>query len=1110
MKRKKIALLIAQADEEYQSDFVRGAMKKAFAEGVDLYVFSMYIKYQNTREREIGDANIYNLVNYSNFDGIIVLSDMIQTQGVEPAIQKKIHECFSGPVICVDKDSEYFSTFWTDGYRSVYDTICHMIEVHGITDIAYLTGKKDHVHSIRRLDAYRDAMKAHGLSVREDRIYYGDFWYFSGTSFAEELLRDRRHLPEAVVCANDPMAIGVAIGMQKAGLRIPDDIAIVGYGSSEEGRTSPSPITSPYIPGSYYGGYAVECILKKMAGEVIEEPNPKTRFFIGKSCGCEPSRQAFSMPLRTEWATDNSEGGFQSLHDYMKEDILLTDSLEDFFRTVYDYIYFCTGLKRMDIYLDERWNDTQQLVKNEFFNEGYPKQMLHVLSFDTDNSGRCVVDTTRRMDTSLMLNTEETGRPEGHFFVPLFFENKSFGYAVFDYGDVPKSYDTVLRFWMNAVSLGLETLRRTIAFNFFNKFMTPEMEPMFKLSEEYSGRKLEDDHLSEEERNERADVAKLLDENKFNYCFQPIVRAEDGEIFSYEALMRSGSEKKISPLRIIHHANGLGRLRDIERATFLNVLSIMDEKKELFGDRKVFINSIPGIRLKQEDQDKVDDLLRKYSGNVVVELTEQAELEDDTLEELKAHLMELGTRIAVDDYGTGYSNVSNLLRYMPNCVKIDRSLLSEIQNSSQKQHFVRNIIEFCHENEIMALAEGVETSEELRTVIRLGADLIQGFYVARPSEEIITSVNSDKKMEIARFYRERVDGLSDQVYVAGKTLRITTNNLSKEDKTTILVGQKGSAYRDLIIAGTPNVSSDIHIEVMEGYSGTITLENVIFTSKKHRPCIRMAENADLRIRLVGENNLKGGGILVPESSSLTVEGDGSLKIFLEGSDVFAIGNEFGKRHGALEFYQEGEISVESNGMNMVGIGSELGGSIRINKGKYSFYMSGNEGVGIGSFKGSDELNIHDCDIYMDCTFREGVCVGNLYSSMKLEAMNALFRLNTSGMKSAIIGTLDGEEAIIHMHDLSIRMSIRSDLSTAFGSLTGKSRIELCSAAFRYKGSETEAYIFGGTNPDSDVYLDNSDFKVRMTSGTLTKTSKDRCVIERGIVDIEINGEAVEI
>lgn len=122
MSRKKIALLVAQADEEYQSDFVGGAMKKAFSAGVDLYVFSMYIKYQNTRDREIGDANIYNVINYSQFDGIIILSDMIQTQGVETALQEKIHKCFSGPVICVDKESLYFRYFWTDGYKAVYAT----------------------------------------------------------------------------------------------------------------------------------------------------------------------------------------------------------------------------------------------------------------------------------------------------------------------------------------------------------------------------------------------------------------------------------------------------------------------------------------------------------------------------------------------------------------------------------------------------------------------------------------------------------------------------------------------------------------------------------------------------------------------------------------------------------------------------------------------------------------------------------------------------------------------------------------------------------------------------------------------------------------------------
>ena len=119
MKRLKIALLVAQADEEYQSEFVSGAMKKALSEGVDLYVFSMYIKSQNTKDRDAGDSNIFNLIDYSLFDGVIVLSDMIQSQGVEASIEEKIHECFQGPVICVDKESKYFHTFWTDGYSAV-------------------------------------------------------------------------------------------------------------------------------------------------------------------------------------------------------------------------------------------------------------------------------------------------------------------------------------------------------------------------------------------------------------------------------------------------------------------------------------------------------------------------------------------------------------------------------------------------------------------------------------------------------------------------------------------------------------------------------------------------------------------------------------------------------------------------------------------------------------------------------------------------------------------------------------------------------------------------------------------------------------------------------
>ena len=104
-------------------------------------------------------------------------------------------------------------------------------------------------------------------------------------------------------------------------------------------------------------------------------------------------------------------------------------------------------------------------------------------------------------------------------------------------------------------------------------------------------------------------------------------------------------------------------------------------------------------------------------------------------------MSEAGVETAVDDYGTGYSNVTNLLRYMPDYVKIDKQLMSGIQDSPQKQHFVKDIIEFSHGNGIMALAEGIETEDELIMALTLGADLIQGYYIAKPDKDLVSSID---------------------------------------------------------------------------------------------------------------------------------------------------------------------------------------------------------------------------------------------------------------------------------------------------------------------------------------------------------------------------------
>ncbi len=1106
MAGKKIALLLAQPDEPYQQKLMRGVMKKAFSRGYSVTAFSMYIKYQNNRERELGESNVYNLISPDQYDAVILFSDLIQTPGVEEKLEERLHREFKGPVICVDTESRYFRSFWTDGYEVVYAEVSHMIEEHGLTDIAYLTGRRKHVHSQRRLKAFRDAMEAHGLTVDEKRVFYGDFWYTSGTNCAEMLLRDRSNLPEAILCANDCMAIGLAQELEKNGVRIPEDIRLAGYGTSEEGQTSPSSLTSTWIPAEYYGTFAVDAVIRMLEGEEVSDPKPEAELYIGQSCGCHPEERDLSRK-RESWVTDDSEEGFESVHNYLAEDLLCAGSIEEFFRTLYESIFYLRGIKKLHICLDPCWLDPEKLLSDALLREGYPEKMVEVLVYDAVDASLCGVSTDRIFDTEKLIPDSADRGPEGLLVTPLFFEDRSFGYVVLSYDRENNEYESVTRQWLQGVMRGLEAFRRELVIRQLEKKGIVKFPANAGASAEDGAMINPLAGLSEEEQREMKEVDRILQENLLIYHFQPIVSAVDGEIYSYEALMRSNTEKKISPLSILHYADLLGRLADVERATFCNVLGILEENRDLFEGRKIFINSIPGCKLQEQDRERIETLLRRNAGTAVVELTEQAELSDEELELLKEKYRDLGVGSAVDDYGTGYSNVSNLLRYMPDYVKIDRSLLSGIQDSTQKQHFVREIVDFCHENNIMALAEGVETREELRTVIRLGADLIQGYYVARPSAEVLASVDGDVRMEIRRYHQEKEDGSSDLTYIAGSTSRVSLNHLIKENKTTIVVGSKDATFRDITIAGTPNSDTKIHIDVLEGYDGRITLENVCLSNKKLRPCINISEGVNLTLCLEGENTLKGGGIKVSEGANLAVEGEGNLKILLTGADSYGIGNAKDQGHGTLEFFQDGEIYIESKGQCTIGIGSGLGGETSINKGKYVIRLSGDDGVGIGSLTGDQPIEIHDCDLLFENSFFKGVHIGNLSGNTDVRMWRSLIRCTGSGKNQTVIGTVDGETARVEANDLSIHMDLTGDKLTGLGSRKGRSEISLSYAGFIFKAIGREAYVYGGISQDTEIEMNSADVSINLTSdsGKLTLAPKEKIHEVYGRSSVVING-----
>lgn len=241
----------------------------------------------------------------------------------------------------------------------------------------------------------------------------------------------------------------------------------------------------------------------------------------------------------------------------------------------------------------------------------------------------------------------------------------------------------------------------------------------------------------------------LVSKNMFDYYFQPIVRADNGEIYAYEALMRTNTKIGFSPLDVLAIAKEYKRLYDIERATIFNVMERYVNNKDTFRGRKVFINCIPGYCLDEEDRQKVSQKYSEDIHNFVFEITEQNTVTDVELGIIRSIGNAEGNNpIAIDDFGTGHSNIVNLIKYAPDIVKLDRFLMTDIHTDASKQMLVKSTIEFAKMRNIKVLAEGIETEEELRKVIELGVDYIQGYYTGRPANEPIAEIDEDIKEKI--------------------------------------------------------------------------------------------------------------------------------------------------------------------------------------------------------------------------------------------------------------------------------------------------------------------------------------------------------------------------
>ena len=246
----------------------------------------------------------------------------------------------------------------------------------------------------------------------------------------------------------------------------------------------------------------------------------------------------------------------------------------------------------------------------------------------------------------------------------------------------------------------------------------------------------------------------MLDRNLIEYALQPIVTSGTGDIYGYEMLMRSSAPEFKSPEDILRLAKAQSKLHKLEELTFLGAMDTFVkkiERGEISKDTKIFLNTISSQVLSDAKFFEFEEKFKPYLSNIVLEITESEPLNTNFYDLKNERIRNWNAMVAIDDFGSGYSNESSLLFLSPNLVKIDMSIVRDVHKSLDKQNVLENLVSYAKKRDIIILAEGVETIDEIDVLLRFGVDLFQGYFFAKPSFDI-TPIPEERIQELNRVF----------------------------------------------------------------------------------------------------------------------------------------------------------------------------------------------------------------------------------------------------------------------------------------------------------------------------------------------------------------------
>lgn len=437
MLMRKIALIMDGWKRFFTYAWPAGILQRLHEtqEAVNLYIFHSAGNWSKDRAYNEGEYNIYRLPDLKDFDGIIldlcnVASQSIRDEVVERAAGTGV------PVLSIANDLEGCSYVGIDNYTAMEQMIRHLHKEHGCRSFWFIMGEQYNYECGRRVQALKEYMTVQNIPFSQEDFFFESFAYQCGEHGFRQLMSTHEELPDAIICANDNIAVGVCETADKLGYHAPEDFRITGFDNFDKaGHYKPSISTVEHIREEM-GYRCADILLRAWKGEALPKASyTSVRHIFQESCGCST--------VRTE------EDGRTYLKNQIMYEIEANEFAEDVLLLEYELMK-CSTVEEMmscipqtipalkcdamylvlDRHIDHYKEHAEHRVKHQwrededFHTKGYPACMEVKFAYE---NGR-VIDAGEWNAEHIFPLFDYAGGGRDFLFIPIHFRNQTVGY----------------------------------------------------------------------------------------------------------------------------------------------------------------------------------------------------------------------------------------------------------------------------------------------------------------------------------------------------------------------------------------------------------------------------------------------------------------------------------------------------------------------------------------------------------------------------------------------------------------------------------------------------------------------------------------------------------